>query len=47
MNNRKDKYDIGTNQIVIGHIGRFDLQKNHIFILDVFKELLKVNSFRI
>lgn len=43
-NNRKDKYDIGTDQIVIGHIGRFDLQKNHIFILDVFKEVLKVNS---
>lgn len=33
-NGLKDKY-------VIGHVGRFMKQKNHIFLLDVFTELLK------
>ena len=42
-NNRIDEYDIAEDQIVIGHIGRFNLQKNHVFILDVFNEVLKVD----
>lgn len=29
-----------TDNFVIGHIGRFDYQKNHIFLLDIFKETL-------
>lgn len=29
---------------VIGHIGRFDYQKNHSFILDVFKRISQLNS---
>ena len=29
--------------IVLGHIGRFDYQKNHIFLLDVFAEVYKRN----
>lgn len=37
--------DLGlTNQILIGHIGRFTSEKNHIFILKVFKELYKLND---
>ena len=32
------------NNIVLGHIGRFNRQKNHIFILKVFNELMKINS---
>ena len=35
--NIEDKY-------VIGHIGRFHFQKNHEFLVDVFKELLKINN---
>ena len=26
---------------VIGHVGRFDIQKNHIFLLDIFNECVK------
>ncbi len=37
---RKD-FDINANDILIGNIGRFDLQKNHKFIVDVFVELTK------
>ena len=29
------------NELVIGHVGRFNLQKNHIFLLDVFSEIVK------
>ncbi|MBS2969661.1 glycosyltransferase family 1 protein [Metabacillus sp. KIGAM252] len=30
-----------TNQYVIGHVGRFNLQKNHNFLIDVFNECSK------
>ncbi len=29
------------NKIVIGHIGRFNTQKNHKFLINVFKEIRK------
>lgn len=29
------------NKLVVGHVGRFELQKNHKYIIDVFKEVLK------
>lgn len=28
--------------LVIGHIGRFDIQKNHTFLLDIFSECVKI-----
>lgn len=31
------------SQTIIGHIGRFTDQKNHIFLLDVFKRYLQIN----
>jgi glycosyltransferase involved in cell wall biosynthesis len=30
------------NKFVIGHIGRFDKQKNHVFLIDVFYEISKM-----
>ena len=32
------------NKLVIGHIGRFSKQKNHIFVIDVFVKILEKNS---
>jgi glycosyltransferase EpsF len=32
------------NKFVIGHVGRFANQKNHMFILKVFKEVVKVKE---
>lgn len=32
------------NNFVIGHIGRFNEQKNHEFIIDIFYELTKLNG---
>lgn len=33
-----------SNKFVIGHIGRFNIQKNHFFIIDIFYEIVKINS---
>ncbi|MGL9729309.1 glycosyltransferase [Enterococcus sp. DIV0756] len=43
-NELRRKYKIEKNDIVIGNIGRFVLQKNHDFIIDVFEELQKGNN---
>lgn len=29
----------GDDQLVIGHIGRFNYQKNHLFLLDIFRDV--------
>ena len=33
-----------TNKFVIGHVGRFVLQKNHIFLINVFEKIKKEND---
>lgn len=37
----RDKLKINEDEILIGHIGRFMTQKNHIFLINLFNELLK------
>lgn len=40
--NRKQirkEFEIEENALVIGHIGRFSEQKNHAFLIDVFREI--------
>lgn len=32
-----------SDEIVIGNVGRFNLQKNHLFLLDIFSEIHKIN----
>lgn len=40
IRNQKRKHlNIGENTLVIGHIGRFVKQKNHEFLIDIFKEI--------
>ena len=31
------------NKFVVGHVGRFNSQKNHAFLIDIFKEIYKDN----
>ncbi len=31
------------DKFVVGHVGRFMQQKNHIFLIDIFNEIHKVN----
>lgn len=38
------KYHIENNEIVVGHIGRFQTPKNHRFLLDIFSEVVKRDS---
>lgn len=39
--NIRKEFGISDNQIVIGHIGRFTVQKNHKFLLQIFYEVHK------
>lgn len=32
------------DKLVIGHVGRFNDQKNHFFLIEIFNEILKANS---
>lgn len=35
----RNKLNIDNNDLVIGNIGRFVPQKNHVFLIDIFKEI--------
>ena len=37
----REKYNLG-NDFVVGHVGRFNTQKNHTYLIDIFNELLKI-----
>lgn len=43
-NQIRKELNISDNTLVIGHIGRFVHQKNHEFLLDIFKEIHKKNK---
>lgn len=43
-NRLRTELNIGSNDIVIGHVGRFEKQKNHEFLLKVFEEAHKQNA---
>jgi glycosyltransferase involved in cell wall biosynthesis len=38
------RYDIPETAFVVGHVGRFETQKNHRFILEVAKEIVRLSS---
>lgn len=40
----RDKLTLPRNSFVIGHVGRFSKQKNHEFIIDIFKEFSDLNK---
>ena len=37
----RSQLNIKERQLVVGHVGRFNLQKNHKFIIEIFNELKK------
>lgn len=37
----RKKYEISENTIVLGHVGRFDVQKNQMFLINLLRILLK------
>lgn len=42
--NLRQEWGISDQEYVIGHIGRFNYQKNHSFLLKIFKEIKKLNE---
>lgn len=40
----RNKYKIADDMFVIGHVGRFVEQKNHNFLLNVFKKIVEKNN---
>lgn len=40
----RQNINIPSNAYLVGHIGRFFRQKNHLFLLDIFKEILKIEK---
>ncbi|WP_296878376.1 glycosyltransferase family 1 protein [Thomasclavelia sp.] len=40
----KKKFNLDNDELIIGNIARFHRQKNHQFLLDVFKEILKIKN---
>lgn len=46
-NELRNKFNIDSNTIVIGHVGRFSKEKNHIFLIKLAQNLRKKNiSFK-
>lgn len=41
---RRNELDIANGEFVIGHIGRYQFQKNHSFLIDIFEEVHKRDS---
>lgn len=39
----KCDFALAEDDFVVGHVGRFDIQKNHVFLLNVAKELIELN----
>ena len=40
----REEFGISDSTVVLGHIGRFMTQKNHMFLLDIFDEFHKKNK---
>ena len=40
----REKLHIAEDEILIGHVGRFVEQKNHVFLIDIFAEVFKRNK---
>ncbi len=40
----RDSLKISKNCLVIGHVGRFDYQKNHEFLIEIFNEIYRKNK---
>ena len=38
------EFGVDESTLLVGHIGRFNVQKNHTFLIDVFSEILKTRK---
>ena len=42
--NYRNKLKIPRDALVVGHVGRFNVQKNHVYLIRIFEELYKKNN---
>lgn len=40
----RKELEICSDDLVVGHVGRFELQKNHVFIINIFNEIIKIKK---
>ncbi|MCI8527868.1 MAG: glycosyltransferase family 1 protein [Lachnospiraceae bacterium] len=40
----REKYGVESDERIVGHIGRFSKQKNHMFLLNVFTQMYQQNN---
>jgi glycosyltransferase involved in cell wall biosynthesis len=40
----REELEINDESFIIGHVGRFSTPKNHIFLIEIFREVIKVRS---
>lgn len=40
----RKKFNIKSDELVVGHVGRIDTPKNHKFLIEIFYNLLKINK---
>ncbi len=40
----RQQWNVGEDELLIGHVGRFDPQKNHAFLLEIFAEIVRRRS---
>ena len=45
-NKIRKKYKVKDNEVLLGHVGRFSFQKNHMFLVELLKNL-DVNRFKL
>ena len=43
-NNIRKEYNIKDEEVLLGNVGRFTNQKNHLFLVEIFNDLLKQND---
>mgnify|MGYP003307739940 CR=1 FL=1 len=43
-NDIRKEFNIPENAFVVGHVGRFQEQKNHLFLLEIFSKVYKENK---
>ena len=44
---QREKWGIHPHELLVGHVGNFTLQKNHLFLLEIFNEIQKRTSAKL
>ena len=44
---QRGKWQIGDDELLVGHVGSFTVPKNHAFLLEIFSEIQKTRSARL